>query len=423
MNKHLASVKKLLEKQKLNASTKLAQASITPEQKTRLDEVMAGIESALADIEAAEAEATIEQLTAVFSKASEALMAATESAIAEVQASMTAQLVKLQAQIGAGGNNLPKKFKANFSLKRALGAQKGKNFVPFSAGVDVTAWTAESEVENVEVFHPLIGVTKGFEVSGTSSTSVKIRKFEVGAGESVAVVLNHGVKPEITMVGSQSIVNVDTYAGVVVGIADEDLEDNPGEEQIIQQAALNNLGEFENTAAIALLEGASQAFSNAKFGTLAYADDKSACAAIIDQVRQALGTRQSSISFALNSSDWAKLNDLRNDNGTPIDIASVFGDVEKIVDNSLAAGKFYCWAKKFAKIRYYKTAQADWYKGLNVTKVDGKVTAVYSEWQTDEQSIRVRQRQVMYATDNTVFVKGTIAGVVTAITAEPVIMG
>jgi hypothetical protein len=228
--------------------------------------------------------------------------------------------------------------------------------------------------------------------------------------------MNHEKKPTVALVGEQSIVNVDTYAGVVEGIADEDLEDNSGLEMEIQQATLNNLGEFENGAAKLLLATGGVAYSNTKFGTKTGADERTVIVAVIDQVRQALGIRQSPISWAMSSSEWAKLDDLRDSNGNPIEITTALGDVTRIVDNSYGVGEFHCWAKKFAKIRIYKSAQADWYKGLNVTGNGTAVTAVYSEWATDESSLRVRQRQVMYLTDTSVVVKGTIAGVLNAIT-------
>jgi len=415
MNKHLISVKNILNKKKADVSAKLLQAGITAEQKTKLDEVMNEINGQLSELEAAAEDASSEQLSAIFQKAVQTLSDLGEQSIESAKAEVTAMVAKLQAQIVKGGNK-GQKVSARLSFKKMREAAKGdEGFKPYSAGVNVDAFTPEAEIENLEIYHPLIGVTQGFDVSTTSVTSIKLRK--MGVTGSAAVVLNHGVKPLIELVGAQNVVNVSTIAGIVENIADEDLEDNPGLETEIQQEALTNLGQFENAGALALLVSAGQAFSNANFGTKVGADEKTALIAVIDQVKQALGNRVSPICLAMNSSQWAKLKDLRSPVGMPLDIMSVIGDVEQIVDNTIATNTFYCWAKNFTKIKIYKGKTAEWYKGLHVTGNGTAVTAVYSEWRTDESSLRVRQRQVMYCTDNSVVVKGTLSGVVTAVTA------
>ena len=414
MNKHLVAFKAYLEKQKTAVAAKLAQASLTPEQKTKLDETMSAIQTQLDGLDAADAEATNDQLIAIFSKAVETLSTVTDNQMQQVQQDVQAKLMELQAKITVSENK-GKKFSARLDhkrLKAATGFAKDE-YKPYSAGVDVDSWTPEATIENVEIFHPLIGVASGFNVSTTSTTAIKLRKF--GVTGSASVVANHGVKPVIEMVGSQNIVNVTTIAGVVEGIADEDLEDNTGLQTEVQQEALDNLAQFENISAISLLNDAAQAYSNANFGKKATADAKTALAAIIDQVRQALGNRTSDVVLALNSSQWALLKDLRNSNGTPIDIQSVIGDVIQVVDNKLTGDNFLCFAKKFANIKIYKGKTAEWYRGVKTVTENGAITAVYSEWRTDEQSVRVRQREVMYVSDNTTVVKGTISGVITAL--------
>jgi len=422
MNKHLATVKEILTKKQLAAKAKMT-ASLTAEQKTQLEEVLSQIDAAIAELDAAAEEATAEQLAAIFSKAVETISAITDQTVSEVKTEVAAKLQAMQAKLEVSGK-AGKKFSAKLSLsklKKAEGFAKS-DFKPYSAGVDVDAWTPESEIDIVETYRPLIGVVQGFDVSTTSNTSVKVRKFGLNSG-SASVVVNHGVKPVLNLLGAQTSVSVDTYAGVVEGIADEDLEDNTGLEAEVQMEAMENLGQVENAAAITLLKGVAASYSNSNFGTPAYADAKTALAAIVDQVRQALGNRLSEISLAMNSSQWALLKDLRNENGTPIDIQSVIGDINQIVDNSLVGDEFICFAKKFAKMKVYKGKTADWYKGVKVTTSDvlGAVTAVYSEWRTDESSLRVRQRQVMYVSDATTVVKGSIAGVVAALQPEPVV--
>lgn len=416
MRKDLEKVKAFLEARKANIQEQKKSAALTEEQKTKLDEAMSGVQDAINSLEAAEGEATNEQLVAIFTKAIEAFGTSNEMAVQAMKSEVEAKLSKVMAKIEKGGST-PQKFKAKLSLKELKKNGAKTDFVPLSAGVDVTAWTPEAEVEMVEIYHPLIGVTAGFEVSATSKTSIKVRTAEKASG-ATAVVLNHGAKPVLEYTGAQSVVNVSTYAGVVENIADEDLEDNPELESELQQEALYDLAISENTAAFTLLDGAAQAFGNANFGTVDYADNKTALVAAIDQVRQALGKRQSDICVAMNSSEWAKMKDLRNASGTPIDIQSVVGDIVQIVDNSIATDTFYVWAKKYAKIKVYKAAQADWYKGVQVTTANGAVTAVYSEWRTDESSLRVRQRQVLYVTDDTTVVKSKFATVLAAITAE-----
>ena len=418
MNKHLVALRAYLEKQKTAATAKLAQAALTAEQKTQLDAVMTQIQTAIDELDAASEDATNEQLTSIFSKAVETLSAVTDNQVEQMKSDVQAKLMELQAKIMATGEK-KKKFSARLDHKTLKAAAKGEEgFKPYSAGVDVTAYTPEATIEDIEIFHPLIGVAAGFNVSTTSTTAIKLRKF--GVTGSAAVVANHGVKPVIEMVGTQNIVNVTTIAGVVEGIADEDLEDNTELQTEVQQEALDNLAQFENVSAIALLTNVAQAYENVNFGTKANADEKTALAAIIDKVRQALGNRTSDIAFALNSSQWALLKDLRNANGTPIDIQSVIGDVIQIVDNKLVGDNFLCFAKKFANIKIYKGKTAEWYHGIKTVSAEGAVTAVYSEWRTDEQSVRVRQREVMYVSDDTTVVKGSISGVVEALKTVPV---
>ena len=67
-------------------------------------------------------------------------------------------------------------------------------------------------------------------------------------------------------------------------------------------------------------------------------------------------------------------------------------------------------------LKIYKNKTVDWYKGVKVTTTEGVITAVTSEWRTDEGSLRVRQRGMMYISEDTTVVKGTISGVVTAVT-------
>ena len=406
MNKHLVSVKKMLELKKASIQNKM-KASIADDVKQSLTDALAEIESGLADLEAADGEATIEQIVGLFSNAIEKLSKAGEAVDVEVEAmkkDVEANLTKLQAQIQKG-NNSKKRVSASMDMKKTMG-QKADSYVPFHAAVDMSAWTPESEIDNVETFHPLIGVVGGFDVASTSKPSMKVRKLSA-TGTATAVV-NHAPKPVIEVVGAQNLVAASTLAGVIEGIADEDLEDNPELAVELQNEALENLAQAENTSAIAVLEAAGQAFNHVAFGKVFYADNRTAVLAVVDQVRAALGNRPSPICFAANSSTWAKLKDLRNSNGTPIPLETVLGDVIAIEDNAITGTNFYCYAKKYAKLRIYKGAQQDWYKGVKFTESGGNITSVYSEWRTDEQSIRVRERIMMYVADNSTVVKGDL---------------
>lgn len=418
MNKHLTTAKNIIAK-KLEAMGEKLKASITPENKTKVEEAMAELQSMLAEIEAADQEATLEQIAGIFAQAAEKLATASNATVAaevaSMQASVQSKMLELQAKIES--RSTKKKLSAQLDLRKAKNT-KNEGFQTFRAAtVDVDDYTPEAEVENVEIFHPVYGVVEGFEVSTVSKPTIKVRKLTPDG--DAAYVLKHGAAPEIDFVGSQNLIECSTAMAAVENIAEADLEDNPELQNEIQNEAFEKLAEFENAAAIELLDTACSAFSNTAFGTKADADEKTALAAIIDKVKQGIGRRKSEICLALNSSTWAKLNDLRNGNGTPIDINSVVGNVIKIEDNSLEDDNFYCWAKKFAKFRIYKSEKSDWYKGIQVTTAEGAITAVYSEWRTDETSVRVRERIAMYVSDTTPFVKGTISGVVTAITPEP----
>ena len=414
MNKHLKSVKALLDAKKANITEKL-KASISDDVKKALEEALAGINQGLADLESAEAEASIEEIVGLFTKAIESLSNTSkvvEAETAMLKASMQASVDKLQAKIDAGAGR-KQKLVARLSLKDL---KKNKDFTPFSAAVDMSAWTPESEVDVVPAFHPLIGAVGGFEISTTAKPSIKVRG--LSATGTALVVANHDPKPVIDVVGSQRVVTANTIAGVIEGVADEDLEDNPELEAELTNEALENLAQAENTSAIALLEASGQAFANVNFGTVDYADAKTALVAIVDQVKQALGNRKSEICVVANSSTWAKLKDLRNENGTPITLESIIGDIIAIEDNALEGDAFYAFAKKFVKMKIYVGAKAEWYKGVKtILDEDDAITAVYSEWRTDEQSIRVRERVIMYVSDTSVVVKGNISDVVAEITA------
>lgn len=418
MKKHLEAVKELLTKNKASVETKL-QASITPEQKTKLDETLKGINDAIAALDAAAEQATTEQILAVFSKAVESLSATNDQNMQDMQASIISQMNVLQAKINQGGNR-KKSFKASFDYKRWKESKQAEDsYKPFSAGVDVTDWTPEATVEDVEIYHPVIGATGAFTVGSTNTTTVRLRTFKKNSG-GVAYVVDHGVKPVIAFLGEENSVAVKTCAGVVEGVADEELEDNPGLVNSIQQEAMQDMAEFENTSAIALLESAGKAFANSNFtgaNKPAYADERTAVIAVVDQVRQALGRRNSPIAFVANPSTIAKLKDLRNENGTPIDINTAFAGVEIVEDATLTGDKFYCVAKRFANLKMYVSPKGEWYKGVKVTTTEGNITAVHSEWRTDEQSFRVRQRQIMYISDDTTVVKGNLSAVVTALKA------
>lgn len=417
-NKELTKVKGMLETRKDGLEAKRKSASLTDDQKAKLDATLAEVNAAIVSLDEADEQATVDQIISIFTMAVEQLSKSTDEAVADAKNEMQANITKLQAQIEKTGKS--KKFSAKLDFVRMREAKSGiDGYKPYSAGVDVSAWTPEAEIDTAETFRPVIGVVQGFEKSTTSKEAIKVRGLKVGSG-GATVVLNHAAKPVIETIGSQNVVNVSTYAGVVEGIADEDLEDNAGLEGEIATEALENLAEVENTAAITLLNSVGKAYSNSTFGTKAYADEKTALAAIIDQVHQAKGRRNSQIALAMNSSQWALLKDLRNSNGTPIDVQSVIGDVIQITDNSLTTDSFICWATKFTKLKVYVGVQQDWYKGVKVVKTDGAITAVYSEWRTDESSLRVRTRQVLYVTDANVVVKGNISGVKDAVTTPVV---
>ena len=159
--------------QKTKVDEKLLQASLSAEQKTALEDVLAKVNENIKLIDEAEETASNEQLMAIFTQAIEAFKSAATAENVEVQASLKAtqaDMLKLQAKIDNGGAGAGKKFKASVDFKRLKESKNivSDGFKPYSAGVDVTAYTPEAEIETVEVFHPLIGVTQGFEYSTTA---------------------------------------------------------------------------------------------------------------------------------------------------------------------------------------------------------------------------------------------------------------
>lgn len=418
MNKHLLAVKAILDKKKAAATAKLAQATLSPEQKTQLDDVMSQIDAAIAELDAAAEDATADQIAAIFSKAVETLSVATDQSVNAIQTEVAAKLQAMTAKLESQNEKKNKKFSAKLSMLRASKSDIKKDsdgFRPYSAGVDVEAWTPEAEIDSVETFRPMVGVAAALKLTTTSNRMIKIRKFGATGG-AFAVVVKHGAAPVITMQADQSIVEVQKYMGVVENVAIEDFEDNPGLESEIQDVAFNQLAQDENAAAIALLKGAAIQYSNPDFAPKVGADEKTALVAIPCAVNRNLGTRRSAICLALNSSMWALLGDLRNSNGTPIPIDSVLGSIKKVEDNTLVGDEFICWAEEYAKLAVYKGQTSEWYQGVHVTKDGANVTSVYSEVRTDEKSLAVRVRELMYVTDSSVVMKGTISGVVAAVT-------
>ena len=151
MKKELVKVKAHLTSRLSSLNEQKKSASLNDEQKAKVDEAINSVTDALAELDAAEAEATNEQLMAIFAKASEAFAAAATASSEAVEAKLQAQITKMQAKIEKG-IGAPKKVTAKLSLKTLKAATGSKDeYKPFSAGVDVTDWTPEAEVENVEI--------------------------------------------------------------------------------------------------------------------------------------------------------------------------------------------------------------------------------------------------------------------------------
>ena len=70
--KKLKTVKAFLEGRKVSLENQKKSASLTDEQKTKIDEALQSVMNSISELDAAEEEATNEQLIAIFTKAVDA---------------------------------------------------------------------------------------------------------------------------------------------------------------------------------------------------------------------------------------------------------------------------------------------------------------------------------------------------------------
>lgn len=386
--------KKSLETQFANALTPDQKALLLASESTAVDDLIAAIEG-LTD--------ESEEVTAL------------KKMVEDLKTSLAENQTEMENKIRAFGNSRKNEGKVLRILQNKLSKGEFKNLV------DLSAYTPEAEIDYVGTFRPVVGVKAGFEVSSTNKSAVKVRKL-TQSGKAAAVAV-HGVKPVIEFTGAQSIVNKTKLAGIVTGIADEDIWEDGQLEQDLQNEAMAALDSTENAALITLLETGA-AFSNPFGVAVADADTRRALMALIVKVKQNVGTalNGSKIALAMNSAQWALLDDLRNANDTPISSDIITNSVIRIEDDSITDDKVYAWAVNMAKFKVYKPAFSKLYdSGVRVTKATDSETSityvsdVFTAWQKNEQDLLVEEAVIVYLRDTTACVKGTIAGIKTAL--------
>lgn len=406
MKEILQDVRNFLEARKNAAADKLAKKAenkLTDDQVRKLNELMDALNAQITQIEALEEEASNEAVLSAFN----AVFANFANALQEAETATQNRLAAMQNQLNA--KNAKKERKRLNIMRSKMEKGVAKNLI------DLSAWTPETETDYVPTARTVRGLLKGFVVRETSRQAVKVRSFENFKPE-FAVVDKHGVKPKIEFTGSQFIANLTKIAGIIEGVADEDIWEDDYLEEAIELEALAMLMQAENLVAYALLTNAPGTFTNPYGVTLSNTDMRTQILAVIEWVKSQIGDVHSEIAVAMHPAQWALLDDLRNANGTPISSDIINNSCIRIEDANVPLGKILAWPREFAKWLIYRRPDLKWFdsgvrykdESMNViTEVDfdsstftdkevTMITSVNTAWQMNERDLRCEEAGIMY---------------------------
>ena len=391
MKKKLSEVRNFLEARRNAATDKLskrAENKISDEAAAKLQELVEALTAQISQLDALEEEASNEEILSVIN----AVFANFAQVLQEAKTETTNRLQAMQAQLNAKN---AKKEKKRMNILRSK-MQKGQavNYV------DLSAFTPEADVDYVPTIRDVRGILRGFVIRETSRQAVKVRSFG-NFSATFAAVNKHNLKPVVEFVGAQNIVNMTKFAGIIEGVADEDIWEDNKLEDSVELEALAMLAQAENLGAFTLLTANPGVFTNPYGVTLSNTDLRTQVLAVIQWVKSAIGDVPSEIAVAMHPAQWALLDDLRNANGTPISSDIINNSCIRIEDANVPLGNIVAWPKEFAKMLIYRRPEMKWFDSgvrANTANIDGVdvVTSVNTAWQMNERDLRCEEAVIMY---------------------------
>lgn len=427
MKKKLSEVKNFLEQRKTAAQNKLdkrAENKISDEAAAKLQELVEALNAQIAQLDALEEEASNEAILSAIN----AVFANFAQVLQEAENATNNKLAAMQAAINA--KTAKKERKRMNVLRSKMVKGVAKNYV------DLSAWTPETETDYVPTSRPIRGILKGFNIRETSRQAVKVRSFG-NFSATFAAVNKHNLKPVVEFVGAQNIVNLTKFAGIIQGVADEDIWEDDKLEDAIELEALAMLAQAENSAAITLLTANPGTFTNPYGVQLTNTDMRTQVLAVIEWVKTQIGDVPSEIAVAMHPAQWALLDDLRNANGTPISSDIINNNCIRIEDANISLGDIVAWPKEFAKMLIYRRPELKWFdSGVRsttdtetiVTAVDFDnstattesktyVTSVNTAWQVNERDLLCEEAVIMYLRAAGLVISDSLADIATELEA------
>ena len=427
MKKKLQDVRNFLEARKNAAADKLAKKAenkLTDEQVRKLNELVDALNAQITQIDALEEEASNEAVLSAIN----AVFANFANALQEAETATQNRLAAMQNQLNA--KNAKKERKRLNIMRSKMEKGVAKNLI------DLSAWTPETDTDYVPTSRPIRGILKGFNIRETSRQAVKVRSFG-SFSASFAAVNPHTAKPVVEFVGAQNIVNMTKFAGIIQGVADEDIWEDDKLEDAIELEALAMLAQAENLGAYALLTATPGTFTNPYGVQITSPDLRTQVLAVIEWVKSQIGDVPSEVAVAMHPAQWALLDDLRNANGTPISSDIINNNCIRIEDANVTLGSIVAWPKEFAKMLIYRRPELKWFdSGVRattetetiVTAVDFDnstattesktyVTSVNTAWQVNERDLRCEEAVIMYLRAAGLVISSTLADIATELEA------
>ena len=427
MKKKLQDVRNFLEARKNAAADKLAKKAenkLTDEQVRKLNELVDALNAQITQIDALEEEASNEAVLSAVN----AVFANFANALQEAETATQNRLAAMQNQLNA--KNAKKERKRLNIMRSKMEKGVAKNLI------DLSAWTPETDTDYVPTARPIRGLLKGFVVRETRRQAVKVRAFG-NFSATFAVVDKHNAKPKIEFTGSQFIANLTKIAGIIEGVADEDIWEDDHLDDSIELEALAMLMQAENLVAYALLTAHPGTFTNPFGVQLTAPDMRTQILAVIEWVKTKIGDVPSEVAVAMHPAQWALLDDLRNANGTPISSDIINNNCIRIEDGNIPLGSILAWPKEFAKFLIYRRPEMKWFdSGVRaatetetiVTAVDFDnstattesktyVTSVNTAWQLNEHDLLCEEAGIMYLRAAGLVISSTLADIATELEA------
>ena len=418
MKKKLSEVKNFLEQRKTAAQNKLAKRAenkISDEAAAKLQELVEALTAQIAQLDALEEEASNEAVLSAIN----AVFANFAQVLQEAENATNNKLAAMLAAINAKNS---KKERKRLNIMRSK-MEKGvaKNLI------DLSAWTPETETDYVPTSRPIRGILKGFVIRETSRQAVKVRSFG-DFSATFAAVDPHKAKPVVEFVGAQNIVNMTKFAGIIQGVADEDIWEDDKLEDAIELEALAMLAQAENYGALTLLTANPGTFTNPYGVQLSNTDMRTQILSVIEWVKSQIGDVPSEIAVAMHPAQWALLDDLRNANGTPISSDIINNNCIRIEDANVALGSILAWPKEFAKMLIYRRPELKWFdSGVRanvdsypiITEVDfanqttktenlNYISSVNTAWKMNEKDLLCEEAVIMYVRATGLVISSTL---------------